>query len=56
MAVLEETPGPVPMVTSPVPVTPPVCDDVDVDDLGDPLQVALYASDIFRYYREREVR
>ncbi|KAH3809802.1 G2/mitotic-specific cyclin-B3-like [Dreissena polymorpha] len=31
-------------------------DDVDTENLGDPVQVALYAFDIFKYYKERETQ
>jgi hypothetical protein len=30
-------------------------DDVDKENMQDPVQVALYAWDIFKYYKEREV-
>lgn len=31
-------------------------DDVDKENMQDPVQVALYAWDIFKYYKEREVK
>lgn len=31
-------------------------DDVDKENLSDPVQVSMYAFDIFQYYKEREVR
>ncbi|XP_041358815.1 G2/mitotic-specific cyclin-B3-like [Gigantopelta aegis] len=31
-------------------------DDIDVENLGDPVQVSFYAKDIFNYYKEREVK
>ncbi len=30
-------------------------DDIDKENLGDPAQAAVYAMDIFHYYKEREV-
>ena len=30
-------------------------DDIDEENLGDPVQVSFYAKDIFNYYKEREV-
>lgn len=36
-------------------VLDPEIDNVDTENLGDPFQVALYALDIFNYYKEREV-
>ncbi|XP_067669093.1 G2/mitotic-specific cyclin-B3-like [Haliotis asinina] len=31
-------------------------DDIDKENLGDPAQAAVYAKDIFEYYKEREVK
>lgn len=31
-------------------------DDVDKENMHDPVQVALYAWDIFQYYKDREVQ
>ncbi|KAK3598564.1 hypothetical protein CHS0354_009755 [Potamilus streckersoni] len=35
---------------------PQAFDDVDKENLGDPVQVAVYAFDIFQYYKERELK
>lgn len=44
-----------PMITSPVPSNKEEnWEDIDKDNLSDIHQVALYASDIFEYYKERE--
>jgi len=31
-------------------------DDVDKENMNDPIQAAMYAFNIFQYYKEREVR